>query len=141
MSLIQGPAQFVLCSGPGRDLLALDLCGDSMFVREELLVGLDACLTYDNGRLSTADADGVPMVHLRGRGAVVLEIPASFCTLEVALKSKALARSEAVLGWTGRLVSQALAASELPSGLRGCVAFSGEGGLWLNTDRPDSAPR
>ncbi|MDB4933957.1 MAG: Tetratricopeptide 2 repeat protein [Labilithrix sp.] len=102
--------------------------GDEMcFVREEVLLGFDGELAFENGRLATGEGEFVSVVQLRGKGAVLLEAIGEILTLEVQGTRGLSVRREVVLGWFGRLVPRALAPSEAPCGQRGLVSFAGEG--------------
>ena len=136
-----GDGQLVLAPRPGRKLSSFMLDGsgptsaharsaqddDMCFVREEVLLGFDGELVFENGRLATGEGEFVAVVQLRGRGAVVLEAIGEILTLEVHGSRGLSVRREVVLGWFGRLVPRALAPSEAPCGQRGLVSFAGEG--------------
>jgi uncharacterized protein (AIM24 family) len=139
--LATGEGQLVLAPRPGRKISSFKLDGsapavpssqpgtneDMCFVREEVLLGFDGELTFENGRLATGDGEFVAIVQLRGRGAVLLEAIGEILTLEVHGNRGLSVRREVVLGWFGRLVPRALAPSEAPCGQRGLVSFAGEG--------------
>jgi hypothetical protein len=140
---VSGDAQLVLGPRTGHQLVPLELDQDLAFVREDLLFGFDMRLAYENGRLSFEDAsegtgregDGVPVVQLRGTGALVLELLSDFSTLELTAEGgktrTAVVRREWVVGWIGRLLPRALPPAEAPAGQRGLVSFSGEGAVLL----------
>ena len=122
-----GEGQLVLGPRPGRKLSSFTLEDDMCFVREEVLLGFDGNLAYENGRLGTGEGEFVAVVQLRGRGTVILEAIGETLTLEVHGSRGLSVRREVVLGWFGRLVPRALAPSEAPCGQRGLVSFAGEG--------------
>jgi hypothetical protein len=136
-----GEGQLVLAPRPGRKLSSFALDGgspspdgarstsgdDMCFVREEVLLGFDGELVFENGRLATGEGEFVAVVQLRGKGAVLLEAIGEILTLEVQGSRGLSVRREVVLGWFGRLVPRALAPSEAPCGQRGLVSFAGEG--------------
>ena len=124
-----GEGQLVLAPRPGRKLSSFALGSDDemCFVREEVLLGFDGALTFENGRLATGEGEMVSVVQLRGRGAVILEAIGEILTLAVDTNRSISVRREVVLGWFGRLVPRALASSEAPCGQRGLVSFAGEG--------------
>lgn len=139
--LATGEGQLVLAPRPGRKLSSFTLGGavsagaeapaagddDMCFVREEVLLGFDGELTFENGRLATGEGEFVAVVQLRGKGAVLLEGIGEILTLEVQGSRGLSVRREVILGWFGRLVPRALAPSEAPCGQRGLVSFAGEG--------------
>ena len=122
-----GEGQLVLGPRSGRKLSSFTLDDDMCFVREEVLLGFDGHLAFENGRLATGEGEFVAVVQLRGNGTVVLEAIGETLTLEVTGNRGLSVRREVVLGWFGRLVPRALAPSEAPCGQRGLVSFAGEG--------------
>lgn len=124
---VSGEGQLVLAPRAGRKLSSFSLDDDMCFVREEVLLGFDGELTFENGRLATGEGEFVAVVQLKGKGAVLLEAIGEFLTLEVQGSRGLSVRREVILGWFGRLVPRALAPSEAPCGQRGLVSFAGEG--------------
>lgn len=124
---VSGDGQLVLAPRAGRKISSFSLEDDMCFVREEVLLGFDGELGFENGRLATGDGEFVPIVQLRGRGPVLLEAIGEILTLEVQASRGIAVRREAILGWFGRLVPRALPTSEAPCGQRGLVSFAGEG--------------
>jgi uncharacterized protein (AIM24 family) len=124
-----GEGQLVLAPRHGRRLssFALGDEDDMCFVREEVLLGFDGALAFENGKLATGEGEFVAVVQLRGRGAVLLEAIGDILTLEIQGNRGLSVRREVVLGWFGRLVPRALSPSEAPCGQRGLVSFAGEG--------------
>lgn len=122
-----GEGELVLAPRAGRTLSSFTLDDDMCFVREEVLLGFDGALTFENGRLATGEGDLVAVVQLKGKGAVLIEAIGEILTLEVQGSRGLSVRREVILGWFGRLVPRALAPSEAPCGQRGLVSFAGEG--------------
>jgi Flp pilus assembly protein TadD/uncharacterized protein (AIM24 family) len=122
-----GEGQLVLAPRAGRKLSSFTLEDDMCFVREEVLLGFDGAMVFENGRLATGEGEFVAVVQLRGKGAVLLEAIGEILTLEVQGNRGLSVRREVILGWFGRLVPRALAPSEAPCGQRGLVSFAGEG--------------
>lgn len=124
---VSGDGQLVLAPRAGRKISSFILEDDMCFVREEVLLGFDGELTFENGRLATGDGEFVAIVQLRGRGPVLMEAIGEILTLEVQASRGIGVRREVILGWFGRLVPRALPTSEAPCGQRGLVSFAGEG--------------
>jgi len=126
-----GEGQLVLAPRPGRRLSCFVLADEMCFVREEVLLGFEPELAYENGRLATGEGEFVSVVQLRGKGAVLLEAIGDIITLDVKANRGISVRREVILGWFGRLVPRALAPSEAPCGQRGLVSFAGDGRVLL----------
>lgn len=122
-----GDGQLMLAARAGRKLSSFVLGEEMCFVREEVLLGFDGELAYENGRLATGEGEFVAVVQLRGKGAVLIEALGEIITLKVKPNKGMSVRREVILGWFGRLVPRALAPSEAPCGQRGLVSFAGEG--------------
>lgn len=124
---ITGKGEVLLAPEAGHRLVALQLDDEPLYLREEVLVGLDLSVTYENGRLPTVDGEPPVMVQLRGYGAVVASLPERAVVIEALEARSTSVRASAVVGWMGRLVPRALLSTEAPGGARGFIAFTGEG--------------
>jgi uncharacterized protein (AIM24 family) len=132
---ITGNAQLVLGPRAGHEFAVLALEDGLAFLREDLLLGFELRLAYENGRLASeaagesmrASGDAPHVVQLRGSGAVALELTRKLASVPCSPGRPLLVRREWIVGWLGRLVPRALPASDSPSGQRGLFAFSGEG--------------
>jgi hypothetical protein len=145
---ISGDAALALGARPTRELALIELVDELAFVREEVLLGFELRLAYENGRVALDDNDGASLapaagsgrpplgthlVQLRGTGAVVLELGGPPLPVACTGDRPLLVRREWLVGWIGRLVPRALRASESPGGQRGVVRFSGEGTVLVTT--------
>jgi uncharacterized protein (AIM24 family) len=124
---IEGHAELVLGARSTFKLLPLTLQDDLAFVREDLLLGFEQRLAYENGRLLIDEGDSVPIVQLRGTGAIVLELLADFATVTTEPGRSLVVRRDWIVGWIGRLVPRAVPQSEAPGAQRGLVSFNGDG--------------
>jgi Flp pilus assembly protein TadD len=134
---VAGAAELVIGPRPNYEVVVLALEDGLAFVREDLLLGFELRLAYENGRLATepigesiragASVDGTSIVQLRGHGRVALELARKLARLPCSTGRPLLVRREWIVGWLGRLVPRALPPAESPSGQRGLVGFSGDG--------------
>ncbi len=124
---IGGRCELVLGAPEGRRLQALSLADDPLYLREDAISGFELSIVYENGRLPTGDGEAIPMVQLRGRGALIACVPERAVSIEVMSGRATITRAASVIGWLGRLVPRALPPSEAPAGLRGLAQFAGEG--------------
>ena len=130
-----GEGPLVLAPRPGRNLrsFALGDADNMCFVREEILLGFDGSLLFENGKLATGEGESVAIVQLRGIGAVLVEAIGSILTLQVQSSRGLSVRRDAVLGWFGRLVPRALSPSEAPCGQHGLISFAGDGRILVTS--------
>ncbi|HSQ62138.1 MAG TPA: tetratricopeptide repeat protein [Polyangiaceae bacterium] len=125
---VSGPV--LLGPRPAHRLMPISLDADStLFLREDMVFAFDLALTFENGRLTFAEGDALPVAQFRGGGALVLELLDPLVALEVTAGRSVVARRESLIGWTGRLLPRAVPMSEAPSGQRGLLGFSGEGSV------------
>ncbi|APR75308.1 TPR repeat protein [Minicystis rosea] len=129
---LTGKVELVLGPAVGRRLAIVALDEDALYLREDALAGFESTIGWENGRLPVGDGDALPMVQLRGPGAVVATLPERLASVEVIEGRSTSVRGGSVLGWIGRVVPRALVASEAPAGVRGFVAFAGEGMVLLD---------
>jgi len=127
-----GIGGIVLYPPPGTKLVPIALDGEPLFIRETSLVAMDGDVIYENGRLPIGEGDSAPIVQLRGPGSVMLALPLGFVAIEACRGESILAKGHSLLGWTGRVVPRALAATEAPSRTRGLVSLSGDGTVLLD---------
>jgi Flp pilus assembly protein TadD/uncharacterized protein (AIM24 family) len=132
---VEGVAELVLGPRPARELAILALDDDLAFVREDMLLGFELRLAYENGRVgldpdggsARLSTEGVAVVQLRGTGALILELPGKLAGVPCPSGRPMFVRREWLVGWLGRLAPRALPASESPNGQRGLIGFAGEG--------------
>jgi hypothetical protein len=131
----EGAARAVILAGRDRMLWALELADEFVYVREASLLAFESTVRYENGRLAAGGREPVAMVQLSGSGFAVLETHGPVSALSVAQDAQATVRVDDVIGWTGRLLGQAVASEASPGRLPGAVAFTGEGALLLDLNR------
>ena len=135
---VVGARQVAMRPSPGCRLEVIDFDGQDMYVREERLAAIDLGLTYENGRLASGQGDAISLVHVRGTGMLVLELPDTVAVVESATEAGCLVRCEVVIGWTGRLAPRCLPAGDAPGHMRGWVAFRGDGAVLFDAAAEDA---
>jgi uncharacterized protein (AIM24 family) len=130
-----GVAKVVIIAGPSRMLWAIELADEFVYVREASLLAFESTVRYENGRLAAGGREPVAMVQLSGKGFAVLETHGAVSALSVGQDTQAVVRVDDVIGWTGRLLGQAVDTERSPGKLPGAESFSGEGALLLDLTR------
>jgi uncharacterized protein (AIM24 family) len=120
-----------LGSNPGARLMAVSLSEEFLYLRESLLIGFQASLRYENGRLVRADGVQTPVVQLSGSGFVVFEIKKPLRALRAHAGCGVTVDAERVVGWTGRLLPGPSRMDSGALGLAHLVGFSGEGAVFV----------
>lgn len=131
----EGSARAVIIAGRDRLVWAFELADEFVYVRESALLAFESTVRYENGRLAAGAREPVAMVQLSGSGFVVLETHGPVSALSVGQDAQATVRVDDVIGWTGRLLGQAVTTETSLGRLPGTVAFTGEGALLLDLSR------
>jgi hypothetical protein len=131
-TLLEGSGLLVLEPSPEFELVLIELSGEFVYLREARVIGFDATIRHENGRLPAADPGPVPMVQLAGEGVVVFEVRKRLGALTVRAERPLTVRAGSVLGWTGRLLGQAVAKEHSPFLGSGFVLFSGDGAVLVD---------
>jgi hypothetical protein len=141
---ISGQAECVLGARAGHQIALMALDENVAFVREDRLLGFEMQLAYESAKLplehpderARPGAEGAPIVQLRGRGVVALELRGRLASLPHPAGLPLLVRREWIVGWLGQLVAHSLPPAEAPGGQRGLVAFSGIGTVLVGIEWP-----
>lgn len=102
---------------------AVDLEDEVAYLREELLFAMDPTLRYENGRIP---GDGGMLVHVSGRGALVMKTAGKPRTLEVTPDRGVIIPRGDLVGWFGHLLPRPAANSPFDPSL-GALELVGEG--------------
>jgi uncharacterized protein (AIM24 family)/thioredoxin-like negative regulator of GroEL len=128
----------VLLRVAGRRFTVLDLGGDAGFFREPVVFGFEEPVAFENGRLASLSGD-VDLVHLRGRGRVVLRTAGEPLAVEVTAAAPVRVPTGALVGWVGSLTPRLV--PPLDGGaVGGAVELTGEGRVLVDGGRPTEAP-
>ncbi|MEO6574308.1 MAG: hypothetical protein ABIP89_10740, partial [Polyangiaceae bacterium] len=135
---IEGDGPLLLGPRPSRHIVAFSIREEVFFLREDVVLAFELGISFENSRLSHDDHEALPIVQLRGPGAIAIELLDPLRTLDVVASSldpeigTVTARASSVVGWIGRLVPRPVVASHAPAGQRGLLSFSGDGTLLLS---------
>lgn len=128
----------VLLRVAGRRFTVLDLGGDAGFFREPVVFGFEEPVAFENGRLASPSGD-VDLVHLRGRGRVVLRTAGEPLAVEVTAAAPVRVPTAALVGWVGTLTPRLV--PPLDGGaVGGAVELTGEGRVLVDGGRASEAP-
>jgi len=109
---------------PGEGIFnAVSIDGEHGYAREDLIFALDPKLTFDHGRIPGGD---ISLVHLRGRGSIVLHSPHPLQALEVTPDRGVVIPSAELVGWFGRLLPRPARVDPFDPSLD-TLEFTGEG--------------
>ncbi len=115
----------VVLRAAGRRFTVLELGGEAGYFREAVVFGFQEQVTFENGRLPSPSG-GLDLVHLRGRGRLVLVTRGEPVAVEVKQASPVHVPLASLVGWTGALTPRI--APLFAGGAEGeAVEISGEG--------------
>jgi Tfp pilus assembly protein PilF/uncharacterized protein (AIM24 family) len=123
----------VLLRVAGRRFTVLDLGGEAGFFREPVVFGFEEPVAFENGRLASPAGD-VDLVHLRGRGRLVLRTAGEPLAVEVTPAAPVRVPTAALVGWVGSLTPRLV--PPLDGGaVGGAVELTGEGRVLVDGGR------
>lgn len=127
----------------GRRFTALELDGEAAYLREEVVFGFEDGLAFENGRVPSTSGAELSLVHLRGRGCMLLVTAGAPLALEVSPSAPVRLPIAALVGWTGALTPRLVALAEEGADAGAgagtpVVELSGEGRVLAD---PDAAAR
>jgi uncharacterized protein (AIM24 family) len=132
--LVRGEGTLLFAPGERR-FTALQLA-DGAFLREEALFALDSELAFENGRVPSSGSEELNLVHVRGRGAVLLCTAAAPRALVVRPEASLRLPLAALVGWIGSLTPRLGSLVEGgPAEVLG-VELSGEGRVLVDPVAP-----
>jgi uncharacterized protein (AIM24 family) len=115
----------VVVRAAGRRFTVLELGGEAGYFREAVVFGFQEQVAFENGRLPSASG-GLDLVHLRGRGRLVLVTRGEPVAVEVTAESPVHVPIGSLVGWTGALTPR-IAPLFSGGGDGTAVELSGEG--------------
>jgi uncharacterized protein (AIM24 family) len=112
----------------GRRFTALELGDVAAYLREEVVFGFEAGIQFENGRVASSRAAELDLVHLRGRGKLLLATRGEPVAIDVTPDAPLRLPVAALVGWIGALTPRVTALVEdAPDGGTAAVELTGEG--------------
>lgn len=133
----EGEAQLMRVTGKGRlvvqvpkrTLVSVDLDEESAYFLEGMVFGFEEPVAFENGRVPSDVAPDLDLVHLRGKGKVLLSLPGGLRSLAVTEQEPVTVPLSNMVGWHGNLSPKVIAMARDKSGqpTRAGIELSGEG--------------
>ena len=122
-----GDGRYVIAR-EGRCFTALELGDEPAYFREEILFAFEESLVFENGRVPSKSGTDLHLVHLRGRGKLLLVTVGSPRSVEVSKGEPLRIPMDQLVGWHGPLIQPRLVSivEEAPE-LGVALELSGEG--------------
>ncbi|HEY8210606.1 MAG TPA: tetratricopeptide repeat protein [Myxococcaceae bacterium] len=133
----EGEAQLMRVAGKGRlvvqvpqrMLVSVDLDDESAYFLEHAVFAFEEPVAFENGRVPSDAAPDLDLVHLRGKGRVLLSLPGALRSLAVTEQEPVTIPLTNMVGWHGNLSPKVIALARDRSGkaTRAGIELSGEG--------------
>jgi len=133
----EGPRRMLRASGegtlcfrvPSSQLSVIELAGESGYFREEVTFAFEEAVDFENGRVTSRLGPDLNLVHLRGRGQLVLATRGPVAGTAVSRATGVRVPLAALVGWTGALTPKLAPLSEADNGENEplVVELTGEG--------------
>ena len=135
---VQGEGLLLFTPG-AQKLTPLALGVEPAFFREEAVFGFEEPLAFDNGRVPSSGGGELNLVHLRGRGTVLLATAQEPRALEVVPDAPLRVPGAALVGWVGALTPRLV--TLLEGGFAGAIGveLAGAGTVLVNPGRAGAA--
>jgi uncharacterized protein (AIM24 family) len=95
-----GDGRYVI-SREGRSFTALELGDDPAYFREEVLFAFEESILFENGRVPSKNGVDLHLVHLRGRGKLLLVTGGAPKAVEVRKGEPLRIPMDQLIGWHG----------------------------------------
>ncbi len=119
-------------------LVPVDLDGESAYVVEDVVFALEDAVSFENGRVASRFGQDLNLVHLSGRGRVLLATRGELAAMAAAREAPLRVPLPALVGWTGALtpriapMADAAAQQEGATGEPLVVELAGDGHVLLD---------
>jgi len=124
ISFVTGDGHLV-AHARGGAFATLQLAGDSLYLREELVFAFEDRLSWENGHVP-GSGGALPVLQLRGEGCIALRATRPLIGIEIRAPRPLIVDSAALAGWTGDVVPR-LAGS--------VVELAGDGTVFVEEPR------
>ncbi|RKH68627.1 AIM24 family protein, partial [Corallococcus aberystwythensis] len=113
----------------GRQLVAVALDDESVYLRDACVFAFEEPVVFENGRVPSEQAQDLDLVHLRGQGRVLLSLTGPLRSVPVAMDGPVTVPLTHLVGWVGNLTPRVVPLAAFAGGetLRGAVELGGEG--------------
>lgn len=93
----------ILVATAGNKFLPVELGDGAAYFVEDRIFAFEEALTFENGRLPGKNAPDLNLIHLRGRGKVLLSLPGPLRSVGVAPEGPTVVAVDQLVGWIGSL--------------------------------------
>jgi uncharacterized protein (AIM24 family) len=99
----------LIVAAPKKRFLSVDLADESAYLREDVVFAFEEPVMFENGRVPSDVAPDLDLVHLRGKGKVLVLLDGPLRTLDVHADRPATVPMQHLVGWWGNLAPKIVA--------------------------------
>jgi tetratricopeptide (TPR) repeat protein len=124
-----GQGMIFIESAEARSFLAVELGDDGAYFREECLFAFEESVSFENGKVPSADeGPNLELVHLLGQGRVLLGLDGTLRSVAIGQESPVTVPLSHLVGWQGKVTPRMVPLGEAGSESSWvAVELSGEG--------------
>ncbi|HEY3449397.1 MAG TPA: tetratricopeptide repeat protein [Myxococcales bacterium] len=134
-------AATVTLGARGRVFLPIDLAEESAYFLEESVFAFEETVVFENGRVPSRIAPDLHLVHLRGKGRVLLALPTAARSVAITPGVGCAIPMSVLVGWHGSLTPKIVGLPEERDGAATTpsVELTGEGYALMSAPKPPPA--
>ena len=131
-------AATVTMAARGKFFLPIDLADESAYFLEDNVFAFEETVVFENGRVPSRIAPDLHLVHLRGKGRVLLAIPSPARSVAITPGVGCAVPMSVLVGWHGSLTPKIVGLPEERDGVATMpsVELTGEGYALVSASRP-----
>lgn len=129
MTRATGKGVMIVGAPEKQRFVSVDLAEESAYFREEVVFAFEEAVMFENGRIPSEVTGDMDLVHLRGKGKVLVRIPGALRAHQVRMDEPVTVPLERLVGWFGNVTPKLLTLAVEESGavVKGGAELSGEG--------------
>lgn len=129
-----GRGVMVVAAPEKHRFVAVELAEESAYFREEVVYAFEEPLMFENGRVPSETTGDLDLVHLRGKGKILLQLQGALRTHQVRMDDPVTVPMKRLVGWFGNVTPKLvpLALEESGKLVKGGAELSGEGFVLLS---------
>ena len=137
MVRLAGAATLVI-NPKGRVFVPVDLAEESAYFLEETVFAFEETVVFENGRVPSRIAPDLHLVHLRGKGRVLLTVPTPARAVAITPGVGCAVPMSVLIGWHGQITPKIVGLPEEAEGPAAipAVELTGDGFALVSAPKP-----
>ncbi|MBX5480230.1 MAG: tetratricopeptide repeat protein [Myxococcaceae bacterium] len=129
MTRAKGRGVMLVAAPKQQRFVTVDLSDESAYFREEVVFAFEEAVMFENGRVPSEATGDLDLVHLRGKGKVLLRLDGNLRARQVRMDEPVTVPRARLVGWFGNLTPRLVTLAQEEGGrlVNGGAELSGEG--------------